>query len=82
LIADATYYLSDSLTGYAEFSNDELLAWGILAVPTGLVMGLFGALTAQRRRWSIVPGLMGPAAAKAPAATRNRHRKAATLGHR
>jgi hypothetical protein len=62
LIADVTYYLSDSLTGYAEFSNGELLAWGILAVPTGLVMGLLGALAVQRRRWSIVPGLMGPAA--------------------
>ncbi len=61
LIADLAYYLSDSLSGYAALSWDELLFWAALAVPTGLVMGLLGALAAQPVRWSILPGLAGPA---------------------
>lgn len=62
LVADVTYYLSDSVTGYASFSSPELLYWGALAVPTGLVMGLCGSLTAQRRWWCILPGMAAPVA--------------------
>lgn len=62
LVADVTYYLSDSITGYASFSSPELLYWGALAVPTGLAMGLCGSLTAQRRWWCILPGVAAPVA--------------------
>lgn len=61
-VADLTYYLSDSLSGYAEFSSGELIIWGMLAIPVGLGMGLLGALAAQPRPWSILPGLSGPGA--------------------
>ena len=61
LVADVTYYLSDSLSGYADFSGIEVLFWALLAVPVGLLMGLLGGLAAQPRWWSIVPALAGPA---------------------
>jgi hypothetical protein len=50
MVADVTYYLSDSLTGYAGFSVNELVFWAVLGVPVGLAMGLLGALTG-RRQW-------------------------------
>lgn len=62
LVADVTYYLSDSINGYAALSWDEVLFWAALAVPTGLVMGQLGVLASQPFWWSILPGLAGPAA--------------------
>lgn len=62
LLADLAYYVSDSISGYAAMSWDEVLFWAALAVPTGLVMGLLGALAAQASWWSVLPGLAGPAA--------------------
>ncbi|MCB0910932.1 MAG: hypothetical protein KDB60_04860 [Propionibacteriaceae bacterium] len=61
LIADLSYYLIDSTSGYAALSTDEVLYWAALAVPTGLVMGLLGALATQPHWWSILPGLAAPA---------------------
>lgn len=54
--------MADWAAGLNEaFAADEMLFWGALAVPTGVGMGVLGALAAQPHRWSLVPGLAAPA---------------------